>query len=141
MGTNIPIDTNGGKHEKPELLYPALSYQLYGICFDTHNELGRFAREKQYGDAVEERLKEKKIAYKRECAIGTSGNVADFIVGNAIVIELKAKRTLTREDFRQLQNYLQQTGLRLGLLVNFREQKIKPRRIVRIDTRPWILAV
>lgn len=137
MGTNIPIDTNGEQKNKPELLYPELSYTLNGVCFDTHNELGRFAKEKQYGDVVEKLLKEKNIPYHREYAIGTSGNRVDFFIDDKIILELKAKRALPREDFRQLQNYLQQTGTRLGLLVNFREPFLKPRRIVRIDKRPW----
>ncbi len=137
MGTNIPIDTNTEQNNKPKLLHPELSYTLNGICFDTHNELGRFAREKQYGDAIEKRLKEKEIPYKRECPVGASGNILDFFVDSKVILELKAKSSLSREDFRQLQNYLQQTGARLGLLVNFREQFLKPRRIVRIDKRPW----
>ena len=40
---------------------------------------------------------------------------------------------LTSEDYRQIQHYLQETQMRLGLLVNFRETCIKPVRIVRID--------
>ena len=57
MGTNIPIDTNRNGDNKPELIYPELSYAINGICFTVQNELGRFAREKQYGDAIATRLK------------------------------------------------------------------------------------
>ena len=35
------------------LLYPELSYQLNGIFFEVHNNLGRFLNEKQYADAIE----------------------------------------------------------------------------------------
>ncbi|OHA19054.1 MAG: hypothetical protein A3C08_03615 [Candidatus Taylorbacteria bacterium RIFCSPHIGHO2_02_FULL_47_18] len=121
------------RNKKPVLLFPELSYILTGICFAAHNELGEYAREKQYADAIEKYLKEKNINYKRELAIGTGGNILDFLIENQVVLELKAKRLLLREDFRQIQNYLQQTELRLGLLVNFREKLLKPRRIVRIE--------
>ncbi len=127
----IQIDTN---NKNNKLIYPELSYVITGVCFDTHNELGKYAREKQYAEEIERRLKEIKIPYKREFVIGDSGNVVDFLVGDKIVLELKAKRIITREDYYQLQRYLQITNIKLGLLVNFRSQYIKPLRIVRIDT-------
>ncbi len=48
---------------KSELIHPELSYLITGICFEAHNELGRYAREKQYGDFIEVKLKELKILY------------------------------------------------------------------------------
>lgn len=128
------MDTNGKKDDKPELIYAELSYALNGICFNVQNELGCFARERQYGDAVEERLREQGLTYKREWQIGTSGNIVDFLIEDKIIVELKATRRLPSDAFRQLQNYLQQSRMRLGRLINFREQPLKPRRSVRIDT-------
>ena len=116
-----------------ELLYENLTYLIRGILYSAHNELGPYAREKQYGGAVERLFKEKNIAYKREVRIGDSGNIADFIVEDKVLLELKAKRIITKEDYFQTQRYLQETGLRLGLLVNFRDKYIKPKRIVRIE--------
>ncbi|MCI0619588.1 GxxExxY protein [Candidatus Wolfebacteria bacterium] len=118
---------------KPDLLHPELSYTVVGHCFNTHNELGRYAREKQYADHIESQLIHDGILYEREQAIGDSGNIADFVIADTIVLELKAVRALTKEHYRQLQNYLQQSGLALGLLVNFREQYLKPRRILRAN--------
>ena len=116
------------------LIYPELSYKINGILFSTHNELGQYAREKQYGDVVERLLKRAKHTTQRECRVSDSGNIADFIIDNKIDLELKAKRLLTKEDYEQVQRYLQETQLKLGILVNFRNQYIKPVRVVRIDT-------
>ena len=124
--------TNSKVSEK--ILYPELSYQITGILFDVHNELGPYAREKQYGDLIEEKLKESGIPYGREIGMGSSGNILDFIVDKKIILELKTTRILSRESYRQIQNYLQQTRLDLGLLVNFRNKYIKPVRIIRINS-------
>ncbi len=125
MNTNI-------KNNK--IIYPELSYVITGICFDTHNELGRYSREKQYADIIEKKLKEIKIPYKREFFIGDSGDIVDFLIDNKIILEIKTKRIITRDDYYQIQRYLQSTNLKLGLLINFRTPYIKPLRIIRIDT-------
>ncbi len=119
----------GGK-----VIYPELSYTLTGICYDIHNELGRYSREIQYGNLLEDKLKEKGIIYQREVRIDKSGNVMDFIIDNKIIIELKVKQTITKEDYFQIQRYLQVADMKLGLLINFRDKYLKPKRIVRIET-------
>lgn len=127
-----PMNTN--KSDNPELIYPELSYEITGICFSAHNALGQYAREKQYGDVVEGKLKEKNIPYKRELAISSSGNIVDFLIDGKIILELKSVRILTRDIYEQVQRYLQESNMRLGLLVNFRNKYIKPVRIVKIDS-------
>ena len=133
----IRIDTNNSHkntEQVPTLIYPDLSYTLTGIFFYTHNTLGRYAREKQYGDLIAKKLIELKISFQRELMVGESGNRIDFLIDGKIVVELKAQRIITREDYYQLQRYLQESDIRLGLLVNFRSQYIKPMRIVKIET-------
>lgn len=127
MHTN---DTN----KKNKLIYPELSYTLTGIFFEVHNNLGRYARERQYGDEVERKLSEVKILYKREYPIQDTGNRVDFLVDNKIILELKTTRFITRKDYYQIQRYLQVSGIKLGLIVNFQNRYLKPIRIVRIDT-------
>ena len=36
-----------------KVLYPELSYLIYGLCYKIHNELGRYRNEKQYADDFE----------------------------------------------------------------------------------------
>lgn len=125
---------NTNKSDRPELIYPELSYEITGVCFSAHNALGQYARERQYGDVVEGKLKEKNISYKRELAISSSGNIVDFLIDGKIILELKSVRILTKDIYEQVQRYLQESNIRLGLLVNFRNKYIKPVRIVKIDS-------
>lgn len=36
-----------------KILHKELSYKINGICFTIHKELGRYYREKQYSDSLE----------------------------------------------------------------------------------------
>ena len=122
-----------------DLIYPKLLYKITGLCFAVHNELGRFSRERQHGDYLEELLDQSGIDHKREVDLRTfnidspTGNVADFVVDIKIILELKAKKMVSRDDYYQVQRYLRGSGLRLGILYNFRDSYLKPRRIVARD--------
>lgn len=127
------MHTNNTNRDQ-KLIYPELSYLLTGICFDVHNKIGRFSREKQYCDLLEDKLKELEVPYKREYAVGKTGNRVDFLIDEKIVLEAKTRRLFLKDDYFQLQRYLQILDKRLGLLVNFRNRYIKPLRVVKIDT-------
>jgi len=123
--------------EASKLVFPELSYQLSGIFFEVHNALGRFCNEQQYADATERLLKRQGLSYIREFQLPKSfegeragRNKVDFLVEDKLVIELKAKRITGREDYYQLRRYLQAAGLKLGIIVNFRDKYIKPKRIL-----------
>jgi len=128
------MNTNYTNKNDQKLIYPELSYIITGICFDIHNEIGRFAREKQYGDLLERKLLETNIPFKREYKVGETGNIIDFFIDNKIVLELKAKRLVLKEDFYQCQRYLQILDNKLGLIINFRNTYLKPIRIIKIET-------
>jgi len=51
--------------------------------------------------------------------------VADIIVNDMLIIELKSKTHLDDVDKKQLLTYLRLTGYKLGLLINFGEKLIK----------------
>lgn len=120
-----------------KVIYPELSYKITGIFFGAHNELGRFCNEKQYSDYIENHLKKLGIKYEREKVLSPSfdnelpgRNKIDFLVENKIVIEVKAKRILGREEYYQTRRYLKALGKKLGIIVNFREKYLRPKRVL-----------
>jgi len=119
-----------------DLIYPELSYKVTGILFEVHNILGRFCTERQFCDLIESKFKDNKINYVREKNINEeiAGDRVDFCIEDKIILECKAKKFVTKEDYWAVQRYLQNSGRKLCLLVNFRNTYIRPKRIVRIET-------
>lgn len=116
-----------------KIVYPELSYQITGLCFKAQKNLGRFGRERQYTDEIERLLKESQLKYTRETEIQTDpvrGNKPDFVIEKLIVLDLKAKNFITKDDYIQMQRYLDAANLKLGLIVNFRDSHLKPKRIL-----------
>lgn len=56
---------------------------------------------------------------------------ADLFVEEKVMVELKSIRTINAIHEVQLVNYLTATGVDLGLLINFGEQKVEVKRKVR----------
>jgi len=130
-----PNDTN--KKFSVEIIYPELSYSLTGLCYEIHNRLERFCRERQYGDEFEKLLKEKDIRYKRKYSLShlgkeVVGNIVDFMIDEVILVDLKAKKFITKDDYYQMLRYLQASNLKLGLLINFRNSHLKPKRTINL---------
>ncbi len=120
-----------------KLVYPDLSYKVSGILFAVHNELGRYCNEKQYSDCIEKHFKKFNIPYEREKFLPASfegelkgRNKVDFLADNKIIVEVKAKRVLGREEYYQTRRYLEAEKKKLGIIANFREKYLRPRRIL-----------
>ena len=58
--------------------------------------------------------------------------MAEIIVNDTIILELKSVRRVVRAYEVQLVNYLVATGKPIGLLLNFGERKVDVKRKIRI---------
>jgi GxxExxY protein len=119
------------------ILHKELSYKIYGLLFETQNILGRFKNEKQYGDYFQFLLEKNKINYVRESVLDPSfesekkrRNICDFIIDDKIIIEFKTVAFLDKDAYFQLRRYLSCRKIDLGLLVNFRQKYLVPRRVL-----------
>ena len=81
-----------------KIIYKDLSYKIVGLCFETHDKLGRFCKEKQYCDLLAILFKREGLKFEREKDLSIllgenriGGNRVDFIVDGKILLDAKAK--------------------------------------------------
>lgn len=123
---------------KVDLILKNETFKIRGILFEVHNKLGNLQQEKAYGNALEIIFKKLNITYEREKRVPLNfegeiiGNFyLDFVIWNKIGLELKAKKFLTKDDFRQALKYIEALDLPLILLINFRaHNKLIIKRII-----------
>jgi GxxExxY protein len=122
-----------------KIVYKDLSFKINGLLFKVHRELGHFRNEKQYGDLLEEFLKKENVRYIREYRFEDCHNgkgivrcVCDFIIDDKIIIELKAKNFVTKDDYYQVKRYLVTLNLELAIIANFRQYTLYPKRVLNV---------
>ncbi|MBT8763380.1 GxxExxY protein [Desulfohalobiaceae bacterium Ax17] len=114
-----------------------LTYAINGAIFEVNRVLGPGFLEKVYEKALFIELKERGfyviaqapigINYKSQCV---GEYIADLLVEDCVIIELKTVERLEKIHEAQLLNYLKATGLKVGLLVNFKSPKVEIKRFV-----------
>ena len=111
----------------PGLLYEAESFQILGACFAVYNDKGCGFHEPVYQECMEIELAHLGISFDAQWAVDLFYRgqklqrhfVPDLVCYGKIIVELKAVTKLCDEHRAQVLNYLNATGLKLGLLVNF----------------------
>jgi len=121
-----------------DILFKEESYKIIGACFEVHNILGHGFKEAVYKDALEIELYRLEIPFEREKPFTIVYKeqklkhffVADFVVYNTIILEIKIGNYIGDPYIKQTLNYLKASGLRLGKVVNFGLIKLESQRIV-----------
>lgn len=114
------------------------SYELIGICMEVHRILGRGLLESVYKDAIEYELKNKNIHFAREKKFEVIYKdivlphfyIADFIVYDKIILEVKAQKGEIENHFPQILNYLAISKCPVGIICNFGGESLISKRIV-----------
>ena len=122
----------------PELLFRDESYKIIGICMKIHNILGMGLKEINYKDAMEIDFIEAEIPFEREKRftviyknkILRNPYMADFIVFDSIILEVKSITAITEAHIAQAISYLSVSGMKLALVINFGERSLSYKRIV-----------
>lgn len=121
-----------------EIIFKEESYEIIGACMKIHSALGCGYKEAIYQDALAIELKNRNIAFEKEKKYKVIYEgvtlkhhfVADFVIHDSIIIELKASKEIINPFIAQTINYLKASNLKLGIIVNFGKPSLEYKRIV-----------
>jgi GxxExxY protein len=109
--------------------------KIIGLAIEVHSQLGPGFLESIYHQALVIELntagipfqsqKPLTVLYKKQVA---GSFVADIVVENRLLLELKALDSILSVHELQVVNYLKATGLDLGLILNFGRSTLQIRR-------------
>ena len=125
---------------RAEPVYPhqELTGQIIGAAIEVHKELGPGFLEKIYENALKIELLARGVAFESQVAVPVRyrgqivGNyVADLVVEDTVLCELKAVEALVVVHEAQLLNYLKATRFTIGLLLNFGQSKTQIKRLIK----------
>ncbi|HYA01779.1 MAG TPA: GxxExxY protein [Syntrophobacteria bacterium] len=116
--------------------YRKLTEEIIGAFYQVYNTLGYGFLEKVYENALIIELKKAGISALPQGSITViyEGEVvgeylADILVDNKVIVEIKAVKRLAPEHEAQLLNYLKATDIEVGLLLNFGPQPEVRRKV------------
>jgi GxxExxY protein len=108
------------------LLHGDLTEVVLGGFYDVYNQVGAGFLEMVYENAMAIELKAAGLAVQRQCEVPVffKGHlvgryIADLILEDKVVLELKACRQISPIHEAQVINLLKATRLEVGLLLNF----------------------
>ena len=114
-----------------------LTEAIIGCAHKVLRTLGCGFLEKVYENAFAIELSGRGIRHEQQASVEiryqgllVGEYIADIVVENRVIVELKAVRDLDRIHQAQLLNYLKATGIRTGLLLNFGTTRLGIKRMV-----------
>lgn len=120
------------------LKHEEITKAVIGCAFEVANELGTGFLESVYEKALLLALRQKgisataqypvKVMFRTECV---GDFYVDIFVEEKVIVELKALKAITPEHQAQIINYLNATGIEVGLLINFGNPKLEYKRFTR----------
>ncbi len=104
---------------------------------EVHNELGYGFLEKVYENSLMILFKRDRVPAVQQAPINVRfegeivGNyVADILVDDKIILELKCVETIANVHRAQVLNYLKATGKELAIILNFAKEKLEHERLL-----------
>jgi GxxExxY protein len=101
------------------------------------NSLGNIFLEKVYENALAHDLRKTRFLVEQQKGIQVRYDgvvvgdyMADILVQNTVLVELKAVKTLDNIHVAQCLNYLKATGFKVCLLLNFGTPRLQIRRLI-----------
>jgi GxxExxY protein len=110
-----------------------LTHEIIGAAIEVHRHLGPGLLESSYRECLCAELRLRRVGFRKECSLpvrykGLRVDCAyrvDVLVGESVVVELKAVEALAAIHEAQLLTYLRLGGWKAGLLINFNVPVLK----------------
>ena len=119
------------------LAFEALTHAIIGAAIDVHRRLGPGFLESIYANALCVELRRRGLDFQREIempvlyeGVEVGLHRLDLLVGQTVVVELKALRRLDDVHFAVVRSYLRAAGLEHGLLMNFAAPTLQVKRVI-----------
>ena len=121
---------------KGELLFKDEVFQIVGCAIEVLNTLGHGLLEKSYENAIIVEFGLRKIPFRQQPSFDVvyKGQkvglfIPDVIAFDSIVVDTKVIDRITDHERGLILNYLRITGLRVGVILNFKHRKLEWERI------------
>ena len=128
------MNTDAHRYDGP---HAQLTFAIIGCAMEVLNELGAGLHEKPYENAliVEFGLKGIACDQQRSFPVNYKGVIVgeyipDMIAAGEVVVDAKVIDRITDVERGQMMNYLRITGMKVGLIVNFRRPKLEWERVI-----------
>ena len=125
--------------KRNDLVYPDLSYQIYGCAFDVFAKIGDGHHEKVYQRALAEAFKNRNISFKEQVYYSIKYNnkpvgrdFFDFLVDYRDIVEITKGNRYSKTHIDQVLNYLKINNLKLAIIVNFASDGADCKRIINL---------
>ena len=110
-----------------------IAKEIVDASFEIHTKLGPGLFESVYEEVLFDELDNRGFFLERQVEVPNfwnqkkmrKGFVADLIVEESVIIEIKSVEKLANVHYKQLLTYLKLMHIKLGLLINFNEAYIK----------------
>ena len=121
-----------------DYIFKEENYEIVGILFEVHKNLGKGFSEIVYKDAIEYEFQQNKITFQREKEFSVNyKNIilnhkfyADFLVYDKIILEIKTVDCFNNSHYNQCLNYLKVSKNKLAILANFNLVSLEYKRII-----------
>jgi len=121
-----------------DILFKEESYKIIGACFEVHKTLGHGFKEVVYKDALELELIKLGIPFVKEKPFTIFYKeqklkhyfIADFVINDTIILEIKIGSYIGDPYIKQTLNYLKASGLKLGIVINFVAPILEYQRVI-----------
>ncbi len=123
--------------DAPNLLFREEVHRIVGCAMEVLNTLGHGLLEKPYENSLAVEFGLQSIPFRQQPkfdvvykSVVVGEYVPDLICFDQVVVDAKTIEAIGDHELGQMLNYLRITGLRVGIILNFKRAKLEWKRVV-----------